>query len=68
MVSVPDSMPPGPPARRGPAPPWEDLLRRPPDVLALCNLVLDHTEFASVLADEPGSAVLTLSSLGTART
>ena len=28
----------------GPAPPWDELVRWPPDVFALANLVLDHTE------------------------
>ena len=28
----------------GPAPAWDDLVRWPPDVFALANLVLDHTE------------------------
>ena len=27
-----------------PAPAWDELLRWPPDVFALSNLVLDHTE------------------------
>ncbi|HET7555626.1 MAG TPA: hypothetical protein VFJ75_08235, partial [Gaiellaceae bacterium] len=27
-----------------PVPDWDDLVRWPPDVFALANLVLDHTE------------------------
>jgi hypothetical protein len=28
----------------GPVPDWDELIRWPPDVFALANLVLDHTE------------------------
>lgn len=56
----------GAPARRGPtvaeyfaafspAPRWEELVRWPPDVFALCNLVLDHTEaYRFAVAPLPG--------------
>ena len=38
-----------------PAPDWDDLVRWPPDVFALANLVLDHTEsYRFVVAPPPG--------------
>ncbi|MGE5691209.1 MAG: hypothetical protein ACM33B_11710 [Pseudomonadota bacterium] len=38
-----------------PAPPWDDLVWWPPDVFALANLVLDHTEaYRFVVAPPPG--------------
>ena len=38
-----------------PAPPWDDLVEWPPDVFALANLVLDHTEaYRFVVAPPPG--------------
>jgi hypothetical protein len=38
-----------------PAPEWHDLVRWPPDVFALANLVLDHTEaYRFVVAPPPG--------------
>lgn len=39
----------------GPAPPWEEIVRWPPDVFALANLVMDHTEcYRFVVAPPPG--------------
>lgn len=39
----------------GPAPGWEELVHWPPDVFALANLVLDHTEgYRFVVAPPPG--------------
>ena len=39
----------------GPVPAWDDLLLWPPDVFALANLVLDHTQsYRFVLAPPPG--------------
>lgn len=38
-----------------PAPGWDELVRWPPDVFALANLVLDHTEsYRFVVAPPPG--------------
>ena len=38
-----------------PAPAWDELVRWPPDVFALANLVLDHTEsYRFVVAPPPG--------------
>ena len=40
----------------GPSPSWTDLTRWPPDVFALCNLVLDHTEaYRFAVSPLPGS-------------
>ncbi|HET7855351.1 MAG TPA: hypothetical protein VFL41_02730 [Gaiellaceae bacterium] len=39
----------------GPAPEWDELVRWPPDVFALANLVLDHTEsYRFVIAPPAG--------------
>ena len=41
----------------GPGPPWEELVGWPPDVFALANLVLDHTEaYRFVVAPPPGAS------------
>jgi hypothetical protein len=45
-----------------PAPPWDELVEWPPDVFALTNLVLDHTEaYRFVVAPPPGRHWPTLS-------
>ena len=37
-----------------PAPPWDELVWWPPDVFALANLVLDHTESYRFVVNPPG--------------
>src|SRR5690606_6258735 len=38
-----------------PAPPWDEMVRWPPDVFAVANLLLDHTEaYRFAIAPPPG--------------
>ena len=51
----------------GPAPAWDELVRWPPDVFALANLVLDHTEgYRFVVAPPDGRSWPPLSDWGAA--